>query len=68
MSGSNVTEIAGTYAIKRVTINMKKTKGIARYAIFRIDSHVNPETTNKFKPNGGVINPTPNAVIIMTQN
>ena len=40
----------------------------ARQAIRRMDSPVMPETTKRFSPSGGVMNPTPKAVIIMMQN
>ena len=40
----------------------------ARAAIFRMDSPVSPETTKRLSPSGGVMKPTPSAVIIMMQN
>ena len=58
----------GINAKRRTTISIKKTKGMARAAIFKMDSPVKPETTNRFNPKGGVINPTPREVIIRIQN
>ena len=54
--------------MKSTTINMHKTNGTALAAILRIDSPVIPATTNRFRPSGGVMKPTPKAVIIMMQN
>jgi hypothetical protein len=46
---------------------MKKTKGTARGDLQdRLARQ--PETTNRLSPSGGVMKPTPSAVIIMTQN
>ena len=55
-------------AKNRTTIIIKKTNGMARAAIFNMDSPVKPDTTNRFNPKGGVINPTPREVIIKIQN
>ena len=68
ISGSKLVEIAGTNAIIKTTNSMSRTNGTARDAIFRIGSPVIPETTKRFKPSGGVMKPTPKAVIIITQN
>ena len=59
---------SGIKAINSTMNSMKNIKGHAFAAIFSVDSPVIPETTNKFKPNGGVIKPIPSDVIIIMQN
>ena len=54
-------------AIKSTVTSIAKTNGMDLTAMRVMGSPVNPETTNKLSPNGGVMKPMPRLVTMKMQ-
>ena len=54
-------------AIKSTVISIARTNGMDFTAMRVMGSPVNPETTNKFNPSGGVMKPMPRLVTMKMQ-